>query len=360
MYAYIVRRLLLIPLTLFGIMVVNFAFVQIAPGGPVEQVLARVQGQAAAATARLGSSAESTVANSQSGSSRYRGARGLDPQFVAQLRHQFGFDQPPLTRFWRMMGAYARFDFGKSFFQDETVVQLVLDRLPVSMSLGIWSTLIIYLVSIPLGIRKAVQDGSRFDFWTSWVVVVGNAVPGYLFAILLIVIFAGGRYFSWFPLQGLVGEAWHGLPWYRQVGDYFWHLVLPTLSLVIGGFAGLTMLTKNCFMDEIGKQYVVTARAKGLSERQVLYRHVFRNAMLLVISGFPQALVGVLFTGALLIEYIFSLNGIGLLGYEAVINRDYPVVFGTLYAFGLIGLVLNLISDLTYHMIDPRIDFDSR
>ncbi len=361
MVNYIIRRLLLIPLTLFGIMVVNFAFAQLAPGGPVEQMLAKVQGQSVEATARIsGAGAQETMAGSGEGAGKYRGAQGLDPVFVKEIEKQFGFDRPPLERFVKMMGDYLRFDFGKSFYRDESVVDLVLEKLPVSMSLGLWSTLIIYMVSIPLGIAKAVKDGSTFDVATSWAVIVGYAVPGFLFAILLVVLFAGGTFLSIFPLRGLTSIGWEAFPWWQKILDYFWHLALPVSALVIGGFAGLTMLSKNSFLEEINKQYVITARAKGLSEGRVLYRHVFRNAMLLVIAGFPSALVGILFTGALLVEIIFSLDGIGLLGFEAVVNRDYPVMFGTLYAFGLIGLVLNLISDLTYHLVDPRIDFEAR
>ena len=365
MYAYVARRLLLIPVTLFGIMVSNFIFAQLAPGGPVEQMLAKVRGQAVSATARISGDVGKEAAGSTGGAaggpvSKYRGARGLDPKFIAELEHQYGFDKPPLERFAIMLGNYARLDFGKSFYRDESVVDLVLDKLPVSISLGLWSTIIIYLVSIPLGIAKAVRDGSRFDLASSWVIVVGNAVPSFLFAILLIVLFAGGRFLSIFPLRGLHGDGWQSLSLIGQVGDYFWHLALPVSSLVIGGFATLTMLTKNCFLEEVTKQYVVTARAKGLSERRVLYGHIFRNAMLLVISGFPAVLVGILFGGSVLIETIFSLDGIGLLGYESLINRDYPVVFGTLFAFSLIGLLLNLISDLTYHFVDPRIDFATR
>ncbi len=362
MLNYVIRRLLLIPLTLFGIMVVNFAFAQMAPGGPVEQMLAKVQGQAVEATARISGAGSQEAASRAAGQTtgKYRGAQGLDPAFVKEIEKQFGFDKPPLERFLKMMGDYLRFDFGKSFYRDESVIRLVLEKMPVSISLGLWSTLIIYLVSIPLGISKAVRDGSTFDVATSWAVIIGYAVPGFLFAILLVVLFAGGTFLSIFPLRGLTSFGWETFPWWKKILDYFWHLALPVAALVIGGFAGLTMLSKNCFLEEINKQYVVTARAKGLSERRVLYGHVFRNAMLLVIAGFPSALVGILFTGALLVEIIFSLDGIGLLGFEAVINRDYPVMFGTLYAFGLIGLVLNLISDLTYHLVDPRIDFGAR
>ena len=319
MINYVLRRLLLIPLTLFGIMVVNFGFAQLAPGGPVEQVLAKVQGQAVEATARISGagSGETVSRGGGEGAGKYRGAQGLDPAFIKEIEKQFGFDRPPLERFWKMMGDYLRFDFGKSFYRDESVIGLVLEKMPVSMSLGLWSTLIIYLVSIPLGITKAVRDGSSFDIASSWAVIIGYAVPGFLFAILLVVLFAGGTFLSVFPLRGLTSVGWESFPWWQKMLDYFWHLALPVLALVIGGFAGLTMLTKNCFLEEINKQYVVTARAKGLTEQRVLYGHVFRNAMLLVIAGFPSALVGLLFTGALLVEIIFSLDGIGLLGYEA-------------------------------------------
>ena len=367
MLAYVARRLALIPLTLFGIMVINFAVAQLAPGGPVELMISRIKGNAVEATARLSGGGGESVAPArrigQGGgedNGAYRGAQGLDPAFIKEIERQFGFDKPPGERFVAMMGHYLRFDFGKSFYRDVSVVDLIVEKLPVSISLGLWSTLIIYLVSVPLGIAKATRDGSRFDIATSWAVIVGYAVPGFLFAILLIVVFAGGRYLAWFPLRGLTSPDWASLGPLARIGDYLWHLVLPVTALVIAGFAGLTMLTKNCFLEEIGKQYVVTARAKGLSERRVLYGHVFRNAMLLVIAGFPSALVGILFTGALLVEIIFSLDGIGLLGYEAVVNRDYPVMFGTLYMFSLLGLVLNLVSDLTYHLVDPRIDFSRR
>ncbi|GAB4360214.1 MAG: microcin C ABC transporter permease YejB [Gammaproteobacteria bacterium] len=370
MLAYIVRRLLLIIPTLFGIMVLNFIIVQAAPGGPVEQMIAQIQGLSVEATARVGGSAGSetgggaaaqrTTAKAAEVQSKYRGAQGLDPEFIAQIEKQFGFDKPAHERFWLMMGNYVRFDFGESFFRDRSVIDLVIDKMPVSISLGLWTTLLVYLISIPLGIAKAVRDGSRFDAATSMVVVVGNAIPGFLFAILLIVLFAGGRYFDWFPLRGLVSEDWELLSWPQRILDYFWHITLPILSMVIGGFAGLTMLTKNSFLEEINKQYVLTARAKGLSERRVLYGHVFRNAMLIVIAGFPSAFVGILFTGALLTEIIFSLDGLGLLGFEAAINRDYPVMFGTLYIFTLLGLILNLIGDLMYVVVDPRIDFESR
>ncbi|MDA8230769.1 MAG: microcin C ABC transporter permease YejB [Magnetospirillum sp.] len=367
MLAYVVRRLALIPVTLFGIMLINFAVAQLAPGGPVELMIARIKGTAVEATARVSGAGGETMGGQvsrsmaqQEGTSVYRGAQGLDPAFIKEIEKQFGFDKPPAERFAKMMKDYIRFDFGKSFYRDVPVVRLIVEKMPVSISLGLWSTLIIYLVSIPLGIAKATRDGSAFDIGTSWAVIVGYAVPGFLFAILLIVLFAGGTYVSWFPLRGLTSPDWDQLGWAGKIRDYFWHLALPVTALVIGGFASLTMLTKNCFLDEINKQYVVTARAKGLTERRVLYGHVFRNAMLLIIAGFPSALVGILFTGALLVEIIFSLDGIGLLGYQAVINRDYPVMFGTLYIFSLLGLVLNLVSDLTYHFVDPRIDFEKR
>ena len=371
MLAYIVRRLLLIIPTLFGIMVLNFIIVQAAPGGPVQQIIAQIQGFSVEATARVGGAAGGETGggkpSSKGGStaptdvqSKYRGAQGLDPEFIAQIEKQFGFDKPAHERFWLMMKSYASFDFGESFFRDRSVIDLVLDKMPVSISLGLWTTLLVYLISIPLGIAKAVRDGSRFDAVSSMAVVVGNAIPSFLFAILLIVLFSGGRYFDWFPLRGLVSEDWDLLSWPQRILDYFWHIALPVISMVIGGFAGLTMLTKNSFMEEINKQYVLTARAKGLEEKRVLYGHIFRNAMLIVIAGFPSAFVGILFTGALLTEIIFSLDGLGLLGFEAAINRDYPVMFGTLYIFTLLGLILNLIGDLMYVVIDPRIDFESR
>ena len=365
MIAYTLRRLILMIPTLLGIMVVNFVIVQAAPGGPVELMIARIKGQAAEATARLGGSASGEVGAARttpttSGEAGYRGARGIDPDLIRQLEKQYGFDRPPTERLLLMMRNYLRFDFGQSFFRDQRVIDLVIQKLPVSISLGLWTTLFIYLVSIPLGITKAVRDGSTFDVWTSGIVIVGYAIPGFLFAIMLIVLFAGGSVFAWFPLRGLVSDNWAVLSWPARIADYFWHITLPVAALLVGGFAGLTMLTKNSFMEEIGKQYVVTARSKGLSKRRVLYGHVFRNAMLLVVAGFPAAFIGILFTGALLIEVIFSLDGLGLLGFEAAVNRDYPIMFGTLYIYTLIGLLLNLISDLTYAAIDPRIDFARR
>ena len=369
MLPYIIRRILLIIPTLIAIMAINFAIVQFAPGGPVEQLLAELEGTAIGATARVSGQAGSEVSaakpgpgasEGQSAQGAYRGAQGLDPVFIAQLRKQFGFDKPPLERFWLMLRNYATFDFGKSYFRDQTVVDLVLQKMPVSISLGLWTTLLVYLVSIPLGVAKAVRDGTRFDLWTSMIVIVGNAVPGFLFAILLIVLFAGGQYFDWFPLRGLVSDNWDSLSWPARIGDYFWHLTLPLTALLIGSFASLTLLTKNSFLEEINKQFVVTARAKGLTERRVLYGHVFRNAMLIVIAGFPGAFIGILFNSALLIEIIFSLDGLGLLGFESLINRDYPVMFATLYFFTLIGLIMGIVSDVTYMLIDPRIDFESR
>lgn len=365
MLAYILRRLLLIIPTLFGIMVLNFAIIQVAPGGPVERILAELRGHGVDATARFTASGRDpgmgdTNATGGDASSLSRGGRGLDPELVRDLERQFGFDKPAHVRFFDMMGRFARFDFGESFFHDRTVVELVIEKMPVSISLGLWTTLLVYLISIPLGIAKAVRDGSRFDVWTSGVVIVGNAVPSFLFAILLVILFAGGRYLDWFPLRGLWSDNWDELTYAQRVFDYLWHITLPVLSMVIGGFAGLTLLTKNSFLDQISQQYVLTARAKGLSEGRVLYGHVFRNAMLIVIAGFPSAFIDILFTSSLLIEVIFSLDGLGLLGFEAAINRNYPVMFGTLYFFTLLGLLMKLVEDLTYVVVDPRIDFESR
>jgi len=370
MLAYIARRLMLIIPTLLGIMAINFVIIQAAPGGPVEQLISQITGQGGSAIERItqSGSGETGVGGSAPGaspsagkiSSKYRGAQGLDPEFIAEIERMYGFDKPAYVRFLEMIRNYAVFDFGDSFFRDQKVIDLVIQKMPVSISLGIWTTLLVYLISIPLGIAKAVRDGTRFDVWTSGVIIVGYAIPNFLFAVLLIVLFAGGSYFDWFPLRDLVSDNWLELSWPARIGDYLWHMVLPILAMVIGGFAGLTMLTKNSFLDQIHQQYVITARAKGLAERRVLYGHVFRNAMLIVIAGFPSAFIGVLFTGALLIEVIFSLNGLGLLGFQAAINRDYPVMFGTLYFFSLLGLLMNLIGDLTYTIIDPRIDFESR
>jgi len=366
MFTYIIRRVLLMIPTLLGIMVLNFAIIQFAPGGPIEQLLAELQGTAVSATARFsgeGTEVQGGVPKTGTGNevnSKYRGARGLDPKFIKQLEVQFGFDKPAYVRFIDMIRSYVVFDFGKSFFKDRPVIDLVLEKMPVSISIGLWTTLIGYLVSIPLGVAKATREGSRFDLWTTTAITAGQAIPGFLFAILLIVIFAGGRYLDWFPLRGLVSSNWHDLSWPARIVDYLWHMTLPIVAMVIGSFASLTLLTKNSFIDQLRMLYVSTARAKGLSERQVLYGHVFRNAMLIVISGFPGAIIGIFFGGAVLIETIFSLDGLGLLGYEAAINRDYPIMFATLYFFSLLGLIVNLLGDLTYTLVDPRIDFERR
>jgi microcin C transport system permease protein len=363
MIAYLVRRLVLMVPTLFGIMVINFVIIQFAPGGPVESLIAQIQGLGADATERFAGGSQEQLAPTEASrdtGTGYRGAQGLDPELIARIERMYGFDQPAHVRFFDMMGRYLVFDFGESFFSDRKVVDLVLDKLPVSVSLGLWTTLLVYLISIPLGVAKAVRDGSPFDVWTSAVVVVGNAIPGFLFAILLIILFAGGRFLDWFPLQGITSSDWRELGWAARILDYLWHMVLPVLSMVIGGFAGLVMLTKNSFLDQINQQYVLTARAKGLDRKRVLYGHVFRNAMLIVIAGFPAAFIGILFTGALLTEVIFSLDGLGLLGFEAAINRDYPVMFATLYFFTLLGLVMNIVGDFTMTVVDPRIDFEHR
>ena len=366
MLAYIIRRLLLIVPTLFGIMVLNFVIIQATPGGPVEQMIAKIKGTGVAATERVsggGSELMSTRSQSAGGESSgtyYRGAQGLDPEFIKRLEKFYGFDKPWYERFALMMKSFVLFDFGNSYTSGRPVVDLILQKMPVSISLGLWTTLLTYLICIPLGIAKAVRDGSRFDAWTSAVIVAGSAVPGFLFAILLIVVFAGSQYFHWFPLRGIVSDDWSELPFWSKITDYFWHMTLPLLSLTIGSFATLTMLTKNSFLDQINQQYVTTARAKGLSEGRVLYGHVFRNAMLIVISGIPAAFIGIVFTGALLIEIIFSLDGLGLLGYEAAINRDYQVVFAITYVFSLLGLIVNLIGDVIYMLVDPRIDFEAR
>jgi microcin C transport system permease protein len=398
MSAYIIRRLLFMIPTLFGIMLVSFAVIQFAPGGPIERIIAQLSGSDTGATSRISGSPSGDFAgrgqmqgNSQfdAANSKYRGAQGLDPEFIKSLEKQFGFDKPAYERFFIMLGNFITFDFGKSYFRDVTVVQLVKEKLPVSMSLGIWMTLISYLISIPLGVRKAVSDGSRFDVWTSSIVIIGYAIPGFLFAILLIVLFAGGSFWNVFPLRGLLSDnvdgwlcapmTWVGVhldtflipfrfnprfdPGYctaTVIPDYFWHLALPLISMGLAAFATTTLLTKNSFLDEIRKQYVLTARAKGCSSRQVLYGHVFRNAMLIVIAGFPGAFIHAFFTGALLIETIFSLDGLGYLSFESVLNRDYAVVFATLYIFSLLGLAVNLIGDVTYMLVDPRIDFETR
>jgi microcin C transport system permease protein len=367
MTAYIVRRLLLMIPTLLGIMLISFTVVQFAPGGPIERIIAQLSGADTGGASRVSGPASDFGARGQirsgstdAASSKYRGAQGLDPEFIASLEKQFGFDKPAYERFGLMLWNYARFDFGKSYFRDVSVLALIKEKLPVSISLGLWLTLLTYLISIPLGIRKAVQDGSLFDVWTSGIIIVGYSIPGFLFAVLLIILFAGGSFYDVFPLRGLTSDNWADFPWWQKVLDYFWHLTLPIISMGLSAFATMTLLTKNSFLDEIRKQYVLTARAKGCTDRQVLYGHVFRNAMLIVISGFPGAFMRAFFTGSLLIENIFSLDGIGRLGFESVLNRDYPVVFASLYILSLLGLVVNLISDLTYTWVDPRIDFETR
>ena len=366
MLNYIIKRLFLIIPTLLGILTVNFIIIQAAPGGPVEKAIAQIKGTEISVTERFTSSGGEQLSSNQSrknfssSESKYRGSQGIDPDLIKELEIQYGFDKPPAQRFFEMLKNYLVFDFGESFYKDKSVISLILEKLPVSISLGLWTTLFVYLISIPLGIKKAVRDGSKFDIYSSSLIIIGYAIPGFLFAIFLIVIFAGGSYLDIFPLRGLVSDNWEELSLLEKIIDYFWHLALPVLAMVIGGFASLTMLTKNSFLDEINKQYVLTARAKGVSEQKVLYGHVFRNAMLIVISGFPAAFINILFTSSLLIEVIFSLDGLGLLGFEAALGRDYPVVFGSLYIFTLIGLLLRLVSDLTYVLIDPRIDFESR
>ena len=356
MAAYILRRLLLIIPTLFGILLINFVLVQFIPGGPIEQIIAQLEDQTSATDRISGGGGDA----GGGASSEYRGAQGLPPEFIADLEKQFGFDKPPLQRFLLMLGNYLTFNFGESYFRSISVVDLVLEKMPVSITIGLWSTLIAYLISIPLGVRKAIRDGTAFDTWTSGVIIVAYAVPSFLFAIMLLVLFAGGSYWQIFPLRGLTSENWAELSLVGKVLDYLWHIVLPVTASTIGAFATMTLLTKNSFLDEIKKQYVITARAKGLSERRVLYGHIFRNAMLIVIAGFPAVFISVFFGGSLIIETIFSLDGLGRLAYESAIQRDYPVVFGTLYVFGLMGLLIGLLSDLMYVWVDPRIDFESR
>ena len=368
MAIYLLKRFLLIIPTLFGIMLFSFVIIQFAPGGPVERMIAQLMGHSSSISSRmsggggdgLGGGAQLGQGAADAISSKYRGAQGLDPEFIKSLEKQFGFDKPAHERFLLMMKNFLMFDFGKSYFRDISVMQLIREKLPVSISLGIWMTLITYLISIPLGIRKAVNDGARFDTWTSTVLVVGYAVPGFLFAVLLLVVFAGGSFFQWFPSRGLTSEGFQNFSLVGKVMDYFWHLVLPLIAMSLGAFTTMTFLTRNSFLDEIRKQYVMTARSKGLAEHQVLYGHIFRNAMLLIIAGFPGAFIHAFFSGALLIETIFSLDGLGLLSFESVINRDYPVVFATLYIFSLLGLVVNLVSDFVYTLVDPRIDFETR
>ena len=369
MGAYILKRLLLMIPTLFGIMLISFVIIQFAPGGPVERVIAQIQGTDVGATDRISGSGAGEVGvgqqtNTGAGDggtiSKYRGAQGLDPEFIASLEKQFGFDKPAHERFFLMLGNYLTFNFGDSYFRDVPVLELIKEKLPVSISLGLWLMFISYGISIPLGVAKAVRDGTKFDVWTSGAIIIGYAIPGFLFAILLIVMFAGGSFFNWFPLRGLTSDNFEELSLLGKVADYFWHLALPLTALAVSSFATMTLLTKNSFLDEIKKQYVMTARAKGLTEKRVLYGHVFRNAMLIVVAGFPGAFISAFFAGSLLIEAIFSLDGLGLLGYKSIIDRDYPVVFATLYIFSLLGLITNLISDLVYTWIDPRIDFEAR
>jgi microcin C transport system permease protein len=365
MAAYILKRLLLIVPTMLGIMLISFIVIQFAPGGPIERIIAKVSGNEVSAASRVGGGSGDGLARGSASaasgeSSGYRGAQGLDPAFIKSLEKQFGFDKPMHERFLLMIGNYLRFDFGKSYFRDVSVMQLIREKMPVSISLGIWITILTYMISIPLGIRKAIKDGEKFDTWTSTVLVLGYAIPGFLLGVVLLVVFAGGSFFQWFPLRGLTSENFAQLSWFGKIIDYFWHLALPLIALSVSAFTTMTFLTKNSFLDEIRKQYVTTARAKGLSESRVLYGHVFRNAMLLVLAGFPGAFVHAFFSGSLLIEKIYSLDGLGLLGWESVINRDYPVVFATLYIFSLLGLLIHLITDLIYTWIDPRIDFETR
>lgn len=369
MLSYIIRRLLLIIPTMWAIITLNFFIIQIAPGGPVDQMIAKMQGIdsnmsmeriSGAGQQEVGEDLSDTGSDDGAQDSFYRGARGLDPEVIEEIKKRFGFDKPIYVRYVEMLWRYIRFDFGESLFRGKGVLTLIGERMPVSISLGLWSTMIMYLVSIPLGIKKAVRHSSRFDVWTSTVIILGNAVPVFLFEIILIILFAGGSYLKLFPLRGLVSPNFDELTLMQKILDYFWHITLPVIGTVIGSFARLTMLTKNSFLDEISKQYVLTARAKGLTEKSILFRHVFRNGMLLIIAGFPAAFIGMFFTSSLLTEVIFSLEGLGLLGFESVMQRDYPVMFSTIYMFTLLGLVLTLISDLTYTVVDPRIDFERR
>lgn len=360
MLGYLLRRLALMIPTLFGIMLVNFAIVQVAPGGPIQSIISKLRGQSSDMDTRLGGAGEEQNYHlTDQGQSAYRGTQGIDPEFIKELEKQFGFDKPPYQRFLQMMANYLTFDFGKSYFRDQKVVDLIMSKMPVSISLGLWTTFLVYLISISLGIAKATRDGSKFDIWTSGIVIIAYAVPSFLFALFLIILFAGGSFWQIFPLRGLVSDDWQQLDFFNKILDYVWHLALPLLAMVMSGFAKLTLLTKNSFLEEINKQYVITARAKGLSERNVLYKHVFRNAMLVVIAGFPAVFIHILFTSSLLIEVLFSLDGLGLLGFESAISRDYPVIFGTLYMFTLLGMFLHLIGDLSYMLIDRRIDLNT-
>ena len=364
MLHYILKRLLLIFPTLIGILLINFIIIQFAPGGPVEQVIAKIKHADFSNNNLLNEQGEIlsqnlTDTNNDYASNKYAGAQGLDPEIIAEIEKRFGFDKPVTERFFMMLKNYLTFDFGDSFFKGRPVIDLLLERLPVSISLGLWTTLLIYLISIPLGIKKAVRDGSKFDFYSSLIIFIGYSIPAFLFSIMLIILFSKAGYFPIFPLSGLVSDNFEQLSFFAKIKDYFWHLALPVFALVISGFAGLTMLTKNAFMDEFHRQYVITAKAKGLSENKILYGHIFRNAMILVISGLPAAIISILFTGALLIEIIFSLEGLGLLGFEAAIGRDYPVMFATIFIYSLIGLVFNLIGDIMYCIVDPRINFEA-
>lgn len=367
MTSYIIRRLLLLIPTLFGIIVINFAIIQFAPGGPVELIIAKYSFGSVEPMARIsgkgsaGSRNQSGIAD-QSGGPKgvYRGAEALNPAIIKELEIQFGFDKPAHVRFFKMAWDYLCFDFGKSYYRNETVLNIIAEKLPVSLSLGLWSTFIMYMFSIPLGIRKAVKDGTQFDVWSSAVVNIFYAIPGFILGVLLIVLFAGGSYFNIFPIRGLVSNNWAELSFGAKIIDYIWHITLPVICITLSGFATLTMLTKNSFLDEIHKLYVMTARSKGLTENAVLYKHVFRNAMLIVISGFPAAFITAIFTGSMLIEVIFSLDGVGLLGFQAILERDYPIIFATLYIYTLLGLLMRLVSDIMYTVIDPRIDFESR
>lgn len=358
MGAYILRRLLLVIPTLLGVMIINFTLTQFVPGGPIEQIIAQMEGEGDVFEALSGS--DSVISEGTGGDDKYLGSRGLPPEFIEQLEREFGFDKPPVERFFLMIWNYLRLDFGQSYFRSIGVFELIVEKFPVSITLGLWSTLIAYLVSIPLGIRKAVRDGSRFDTWTSGIIIVAYAIPGFLFAILLLVMFAGGSYWQIFPLRGLTSDGWENMSALGKIGDYLWHITLPVLASSISGFATLTLLTKNSFLDEIKKQYVVTARAKGVSENRVLYGHVFRNAMLIVIAGFPSLFLGIFFGSSVIIETLFSLDGLGRMGFEAALQRDYPIIFGTLFVFGLVGLVVGILSDLMYVFVDPRIDFEGR
>lgn len=369
MGSYIFKRLLLIIPTLLGIITINYLIVQLAPGGPIEQMIAKILGTAVSATARLegewstdplSQNLNMDLTEDKALYDKYKGARGLDPEFIKELEHLYGFDKPVHERLFLMLKSYLTFDFGNSYFKGRPVWGLIKEKLPVSISLGIWTTLLVYFLSIPLGIAKAVRDGTKFDIFSSLLIVIGYAIPSFMLALLLIVLFAGGSFWDVFPLRGIISDNWSTLSWPQKITDYLWHMVLPVSAMLVGGFASLTLLTKNSFLEEIRKQYVITACAKGCSQNQILYRHVFRNAMLIVIAGMPAALIHIFFTSSLLIEVIFSLDGLGLLGFESAISRDYPVMFGTLYIYTLIGLLLNLTGDVTYTFVDPRIDFSKR